>query len=135
MSKFSLYHRLTMVKDTYNEFEFKFGDRRDVYIHQIIVNFDYTSFANVIATDKQGWQLSKTNEAALVPLSNNVIFKVVQVTGDAAMADYPFQQHWFYEFKTPIKFSAVESFWIGALMADAGFCEVKLLCSQKNVAL
>lgn len=133
MSKYSLTHRLTMVKDTFNEFEFLLGNRHDVYIHQILVIMDYTTHANIVADDKQGYQLSKTNESGLAPLSNNVIWKEIQTTGDADAADIPMKNTYFKEFDTPIKFTAIESFWFGALMADAGFCEVKLLVSDRDV--
>lgn len=135
MSKYSLIKRLTMVKDTFNEFEFNFGNRHDVYIHQILVIMDYTTMANIVADDQQGFQLSKTNESALAPLSNNVIFKIKNTYPVKANVFNAPAQTYFIEFETPIKFSSIESFWIGAVMADAGFLEVKLLVSHRNVVM
>lgn len=134
MSKFSRYAYLTMVKDTFNEANFYLGSKKDVYIHQILVVMNYTTFANIAANDKQGYQITKTNESALVKLSTNCIFKEVQVIGDTDIDASTLKTTYFREFKVPIKLQAAELLYVGVLMADAGFCEIKLLVSEKDVA-
>lgn len=93
----------------------------------------YTTVANIVADDVWGYQISKTNESGIAPLSNNVIWKEEGITGDAAAADISQPTVFFKEFSTPIKLHATEILYVGAIMPDAGFCEVKLLVSEVDV--
>lgn len=125
-----MYSKVTLAANTFNQVSFDLGSKKDLYIHSIHVDFSNLTPSHFAADEKFIFQITRTDETAIVNLSNNCVFKWAQgpIT---AVGNIPLT--YYNQFKSPIKLAAAEFVRVGFYSGGAGDVTVKLLVSERDV--